>query len=225
MSTDKRAAFTLMEILVCMAIVMALAGISASVYFRATDRSRVDVEISQMHQIGLAANLYHEQYDAWPPSTKELVAIALIPKEICFSPRDRYPNGFTNAWLTEDGKDYSSRTSLDRRTNYPRSYFCVGDMVGTHLDTFQKALDTQSNVGLCVSYSDSQLRGPNAPVNGDYVGMYRRVLLDGSVVIRHHLESWRGLDRFGKPIKFGDSLSIFYDPSEEWIKELARTIY
>jgi len=208
----------------CMAIVMALAGISASIYFRATDRSRTDVEISQMHQIGLAANLYHEQYDAWPPSTIELVAIALIPKEICYSPRDRYPNGFTNAWLTGVYHELPVKSTLDRLSQYPRSYLCFGDMVGQHSEQFMRAIDTQANPGLCASLSDSRLENPNGPINGDYVGMYRRVLLDSSVIIRHHLDTFRGIDKNGQPIKFFNTLTIYFDPSKEWIKDLASSL-
>jgi len=203
------------------AIVIALAGIAASVYVRATERGRVDVEINQMHQIGLAANLYHEQYDSWPVSTMQLVDAHLIPKEICLSPRDRYENGFSNAWLKDEGSSYSSSQIARRVSPFPNTYICLGDMVDGHQEDYAKEMTDEPNFGLFVANLDAKMVSGNT-VSGVYEGLYRRVLLDTSVVVRHH-QIFKGLDHTGKPIKFGGIISWFVDPSEQWIKEHALT--
>jgi len=214
----KNKAFTLIEILICIAIVMALAGISAAVYAQATARGKLTVEISQMHQIGLAANLYHEQYDAWPMSPTQLVNGGLTPKDLWLSPRDRYPRGFSNEWLTDMGTG-TPTNMLSRRSAFPNTYISLGDFHQA-LQFVNKVME-RASPGLFVSLLDSKLSA-GSDLGGNYEGIYRRVLLDTSVVIRHQQGYTRtGAD--GKPEKFHYDVTWFFDPDKEWIEKESST--
>jgi len=214
----KNKGFTLIEILICISVVLALAAISAAVYAQATARGKLAVEISQMHQIGLAANLYHEQYDAWPMSPTQLVDGGLTPKNLWLSPRDRYPRGFANEWLTEMGTGTPTDYLRDR-SSFPNTYICLGDY--HKVQAYVNKVVEKASAGLFVSILDSKPVALSG-LRGDYEGIYRRVLLDGSVVIRHQ----RGFTRpgpDGKPEKFHYDVTWFFDPDQQWIEKESST--
>jgi len=211
-------AFTLIEILVCVAIVLVLAAIGGTVYIQAIGRGKLATEISQMHQIGLAANLYHEQYDAWPMSPTQLVDGGLTPKGLWLSPRDRYPRGLSNELLTDMGTG-TPTDYLSYRSVFPNTYFGLGDFHKTR--EFVNKVVEKTSPGLFVSLLDSKLIADSG-LRGNYEGIYRRVLLDTSVVIRHHQEYTRaGAD--GKPEKFSYKVTWFFDPDKEWIQKESST--
>ena len=225
MNRSRAGAFTLVEIVTCIAIVVALAVIAASVLVRAKERSKVGVEISQMHQLGLAANLYHEQNNAWPKSIAELVDLKFISKEICLSPRDRFVGGWANTWLTDRGGNY-----LAARANFPNTYLSLGNVEindpEKEIGPFFTDYASFENLGLFVSILDSQPRVRPASDSlywrntfVPYMGIYRRVLLDGSVIVRSHRQFKGILKSTGKRERLEDSRTWFFDPDQKWIDE------
>jgi prepilin-type N-terminal cleavage/methylation domain-containing protein/prepilin-type processing-associated H-X9-DG protein len=65
-----RAAFTLVEMLVVIVILVILAGLLFVVYSAAKERSRRGVCASNLHQIGVAGSMYAEDHDGlFPPYT------------------------------------------------------------------------------------------------------------------------------------------------------------
>jgi type II secretory pathway pseudopilin PulG len=68
MATDRqRRAFTLMEMVVAMAIVIALCVIAFPVFSRARENSHRAVCKSNLHQLYLAVSLYRQDYDGMDP--------------------------------------------------------------------------------------------------------------------------------------------------------------
>lgn len=61
-------AFTLVELLVVLAIVIILAGIAVPVYLRTMERGRATACISNLRQLGIALNLYLNEHNATMPS-------------------------------------------------------------------------------------------------------------------------------------------------------------
>lgn len=63
-----RNAFTLVELLVVIAIIIVLAGIIWAVLGPARERARQMICVSHLHQIGLAASIYRQDYNGMDPS-------------------------------------------------------------------------------------------------------------------------------------------------------------
>lgn len=223
MKPSRSRAFTLLEIILCIAIVAALAIIGGSVYSRVKQSGKADVEISQLHQIGLAANLYHEQYEDWPQNTRQLVDSRLITKEICFSPLDRFARGSSNAWLEEWGSNPATMGYRDVVVDFKNTYLSIGDTKLGRRELYDKIFSEEA-CGLFISLTTSK---PTPNEKGlafrpPYTGTYRRVLLDGSVTTRtHHLLRLR--DSKGKSIKVFSAFQMFCDPSEQWKETYGKT--
>ena len=60
-------AFTLVELLVALVVVLVLAGISVPVYSRIVERARATACISNLRQLGMALNLYLNEHNATMP--------------------------------------------------------------------------------------------------------------------------------------------------------------
>ena len=61
-------AFTLVELLVALVIILVLAGIAVPAYFRVVERGRATACIANLHQLGTALNLYlNDHNQVMPP--------------------------------------------------------------------------------------------------------------------------------------------------------------
>lgn len=89
-------AFSLIELLVVIAIVAVIAAILLPVLSRSKQEAQRTSDLSKFQQLGLAANLYREQYDKWPRGASQLVETKLIPPEICAFAADPTPEGLAN---------------------------------------------------------------------------------------------------------------------------------
>lgn len=96
--------YTLMEILVVMAILVLVAGIVYTATAQVREKGRQAVCISQLHQIGLALKLYQADYNGRPPEGKmEYWQLGLPPhsnmwlapyiknQQVWFCPNDTRP--------------------------------------------------------------------------------------------------------------------------------------
>jgi len=67
-----RAAFTLMEMLVVVAILVVLAGAGGVIYMRALDDAKKDTAKTQCHALAEVAQRYQLKYGEFPPSLETL---------------------------------------------------------------------------------------------------------------------------------------------------------
>jgi prepilin-type N-terminal cleavage/methylation domain-containing protein len=208
-------AFTLVEILCCLVIVAALTAIVASVFRSSLARGKLSSETEQLHQIALAATLYHEQCDGWPTNTGTLVRSGLIPKAVCYSPRDKYPIGWANRFLT--GVSLQEPAYAKMLSDFPNTYLSLFDL-RSRPDKVDPILNGQNGVGLFVSLVESENMFPKDSATGPFKGTYRRALLDGSVQKRTHMVL-EGPDAKGKPIRAMSEITWFFDPDEKWKNE------
>jgi len=218
-SSSSRRAFSLVEILLCIVILVSLAAIAASVLRPGRHRGSVKAELSQLHQIGLAANLYHEEGDAWPMNTTALVNSGYIPKDVCYSPRDQYPIGWANRYLTANAQQASSYAA--KLATFPNSYLSIFD-TQFPANRLKPIMTEQKGLGLFVSLIESSNLFPNESPTGPFKGTYRRVLLDGSVQKRWHI-SMKGPDRNGKTVTMMADVTWFFDPDDRWKQEFLIT--
>jgi len=220
MGMRRRFAFTLIEILVCLSIVVVLLAVTAGVYSQAVRGGKLTGEIEQMHQLSLAASLYREQHDSWPVDTRELVNLGLATPAICHSARDPYQDGFSNAYLKARGRQYAGYFTAV--TAYPNTYLSLGDIWLNRPEEMNRLLAEQDNPGLFVSLIDSGSRFGNDSPAGPFTGRYRRALLDGSVVIRRH-QLYRSRDAKNNVIRVSSDTTFFFDPSERWVRDFMLT--
>jgi prepilin-type N-terminal cleavage/methylation domain-containing protein len=64
---QKRSAFTLIELLIVIAIIALLAALLFPVFSRAREKARQSACLSNLHQIGLAVSMYLQDYDDYFP--------------------------------------------------------------------------------------------------------------------------------------------------------------
>ena len=87
----KRRAFSLVEILVVMAIIAILAGLIFPSLRRTVAASKVTVSMNNTHQIGLAMHLYRESVGEYPIAGTYLDSLApygITPADYLYSPVD-----------------------------------------------------------------------------------------------------------------------------------------
>lgn len=217
-----KSAFTLVEVLVCLAILTILLAIVIGVFRQALGDGKLGMEIEQMHQLGLAGNIYHEQYDAWPQNSTALVNSKMAPREICKSPRDPYADGYSNEFLKQYAQGRGTYAQMIAK--FPNTYLSLGDiwMFQHNAGEVNRMLSEQDNPGLFVSLIDSVPAQPGT-FSAPFKGRYRRVLLDGSVVIREPQE-FRGVDEQGNLLKASSDSAFFFDPTEAWVRDFMRTM-
>lgn len=67
MAPRARSGFTLIELLTVIAIIAVIAAIAFPVFSRVRENARQTTCISNMHELYVKANLYRQDYDAYPP--------------------------------------------------------------------------------------------------------------------------------------------------------------
>lgn len=109
----RRHGFTLIELLVVIAIIAVLAGILFPVFAKAREKARQTMCLSNLKQIGMAFNMYAQDWDGFLPSHFYMVgrrsregAIKLVNcllpyiknREIFFCPSDRFAKRQVREW-------------------------------------------------------------------------------------------------------------------------------
>lgn len=210
-------ALTFVEILICVAIILILAAIGGAIYGQTIRRGGFAGETSQLHQLGLATNLYREQYDGWPENTQTLVNAGFITKAICKSPLDTSKEGWANRYLTARGGDVSNYATLV--APFPNTYLCINDVQTLRREELEPLIAEQPNFGFFVSLTESTPRWKSDNPTGPFDGFYRRVLMDGSVQRRQHAP-FKMKDSHGKMVSFESDHAWFFDPTQRWIGDL-----
>ena len=102
-----RLGFTLVEVLVVIAILLVLAAISLAVYGRARKSAYVTREINQVRQVYLAVNLYEADYDGESPAMLEDLNGTYLDQKYLTCPTDerlkrKMPDWPANPWINID---------------------------------------------------------------------------------------------------------------------------
>jgi prepilin-type N-terminal cleavage/methylation domain-containing protein len=173
-------AFTLVEMLVVMAIVAILFGVLLPVLAKSRREAHTADNISNLRQLGQAAQLYHEQNDRYPWGTIDLVQAKLVPPTICASHLDSTPKGISNEiadYLGHHARMNDEELGVSYKSTYagPREYRMDPEV-------YKEWVTAERAGGWLVDLTSAE-RGRDP----DYItanGVYRRLLFDGSVATR-----------------------------------------
>jgi prepilin-type N-terminal cleavage/methylation domain-containing protein len=88
--------FTLVELLIVIAVILVVAAITTPVISRAKYGALLTSDLSNLRQIGQAAEMYHLSYDEWTYSVTPLVENGLVPPKLLSASTDTYPRGIAN---------------------------------------------------------------------------------------------------------------------------------
>lgn len=167
----KKRALTLTELLVVIAVILLLAGVTFPLTQAVRNSSLLSVELHQFRQLAVAHGIYlAESDDATPGSTIPLVSSKLAPVELVVSPFDPLDDGFGNVHRAGHNEP---------KTQYKDSYLTLATVVGR---SFFPQFEDSSAGGWLVSFRDHLLKYKQdvvlRPVS------YSRLTFDGGLVKR-----------------------------------------
>ena len=201
-STRNSSGITLIEVLVVVAIILVLAGVIASVFLTAKEQAKTVVDISNLHQLGIAASIYASDYDDnFPLSVYDLLRNGQSLKGATDSPLDTTARGLAY--------DFRNGMALDLwmpPANMQRvTYIGPGDG-GWTWSHFQEKMADATNAGWLVNLVRAKRRGKT--VQGSH-GRVQRLTLEASVINRSveaRTESIDGINEQALEFKwyFGD---------------------
>src|SRR3712207_3251638 len=93
-----RRAFTLMELLVCIAVVLLLAGLVFPVVTSGRRAAKRAVAISNLRQTALAILLYNQEYDQQLLPLRD-TARSLVDTQVSCDPLDHWRSSCTEDWV------------------------------------------------------------------------------------------------------------------------------
>ena len=173
----KRLAFTMVEVLVVVSIVLILISLAWVGYRASKVRAQVAVDISNLRQLGQAAAIYASQHnDVQPLSVRQLVADRLVGEGIVTSPLDPTTEGIATRFVSTLALPPDQLATLKHTVR--TTYLGPGDGGWTQ-ESYRMRMENRSQVGWLVNLA---LCDPGRI--GNYrgtVGPYRRLLNDGSV--------------------------------------------
>lgn len=178
----RKTAFTLVETLTVLAIILILVGITLSVILGSKERAKIVAEISGMRQISQAASIYQADYDGVHPlSVAPVINADYLSLELAQSPLDFTQNGL----LVEFWNNVAMPSQWRKQTSGRISYIGVGDSNMPFSD-FEANIRDKEGAGWLVSFTRAHrdsITGNNLKIPGS--GPYLRATLEGSVLHRH----------------------------------------
>lgn len=176
-----RAALTLVEVLVVVAILILLAGIVVV----ATSQARVSAgqssSISNLKQLALAGSLYNEEWSAFPSSAGVLCVNDESLQEVCASPLDSNEQGLANIILAESYEKEPSGPEIgfwSFKLSYPGFYeWRISDFVR------REVIEGAQNAGWLVDQTQLTKLSSTAPFLLSE-GTYSRLTFGGAVINR-----------------------------------------
>jgi prepilin-type N-terminal cleavage/methylation domain-containing protein len=196
---EKRA-FTLLEILVVVAIVATLVALVFPLISISRQRSYAADNISKLRQLGQASTLYEQAQGDYPLRAVHLVESDLVPKELCASALDNRASGMANAYIREQGANPLAG-NLASEAPFKVSFVGVGEL-HPNLEYFNKDIKDKAGAGWLIDATSTTEGLVKSFAFRE--GKYRRLLLDGSVVTK----SMHDVNCAGSPCKASRALFV-----------------
>lgn len=187
----KARGFTLVEILIVVAIVAVLAGLALSAFASARESGRQTTCTSQLRQIGLAFSMYWQDNNGRPPELYTLVDTGhLSTPALLVCPSDPWGN------LAGLDYDHSTRVGYPECPPYkhPTSYFYFESFSSLHLqpnrnprvwwDRLTEQMQSAAGVAACKVHGEATGERRNEPGTWSFQGKILRLQRDGAVVVR-----------------------------------------
>lgn len=168
-----RRAFTLIEVVVAVAIVAALVAILAPLLGQAKSRAADADSLARLRQLGAAAIQYEADSGRFPARCMDAARAGGLPTQLCLMERDTEVLGM--------GQVCSQQQNWKPPPLAPHRYTFVGYAdLGWTWDQFQQLTMPGSNIGWLADPSPGKLLQALCV----FQGRYHRLLLDGAVVSR-----------------------------------------
>ena len=171
--------FTLVEILVVIGIIIILSALLFPVVTKATERARESSCISQLHQIGIAVQMYQEDHGGRPLRLDALWPQYVSDKKLFVCPDDVWVNKGGWAWSA-----WGRYTTPPEKWPFPMSYGYFFSTI--YADPAWKKVQAQSGrpgYAVCVLHG-TPIRSLEAGEASLFSGRTLRLCFDGSVVTR-----------------------------------------
>lgn len=214
MFIHKQRAFTLVELLVAIAIIALLFAILFPVVLEARKQSNKSVCASNLRQCGMALSLYLQDYGTYPKWIEyAFQPLAKTDKRILQCPQDP-----TGNWGGEVSLGSSSPEDKYHPT-IPFSYVYIYQLVGQESQFLSRAIENEgSKLGiLACQVHGEKTKGVQTSFVGiiKYEGAILRLQHDGAVVTRH-TKWYHGPSRVGGMItRPNHTLELFTETAYE----------
>lgn len=203
----QRSAYTLIELMVVIAIIVVLAACILSALLASRAKGYEAKDINHLKQLGVAGALYNETYGMFPDSTAPLVNLKLVPASMVASALDPNREGMANLVVRDELSTPFFRP--ENLTKYKSSYvgpreFCMSEI------RMNAGVRNTPYGGWLVEISTGKNPDPRLPSSPlRLVGKYKRLLYDTSVVLRDFKSGIGDMD--GKPAPFRSAEQMFTD--------------
>ncbi len=213
--------FTLIEVLIVIAILLVLMAIAFPVYFRARHSAWRTTEISNLRQLAIAGALYSEEYGKFPVSTEVLYGGRYGIEKLVYSRRDPYPDGFVNAYLAWSNSINPSNPPRPLR-DHKLTFAGVGDFwpvppmpdyqdldpIWGLLAQYERGTVDRENGGWLVSIAEGGGTAELGRVSLQFLKPILRLTFEGSVIKRPNCtaRTTGGEQAFGPMSCFFDTL-------------------
>lgn len=148
--------FTLAEILCVIGVLLVLATILLPVYARSKEAAVHTSELNNLRQLGLAGQLYNQEFGDFPTSGQQLSHFNPKVKNLLVSSRDPYPNTIVQGLRTYVAS-MASPTTIE--SDYRASYLGLGDYSSVYP---HPSWPESFNNLMMARYTEMKARGQNA---------------------------------------------------------------
>jgi prepilin-type N-terminal cleavage/methylation domain-containing protein len=169
MARVRQTAFTVLELLIVIAIIALIAALLFPVFAGARKKARETQCMNNLHQIYIAWSLYTNDYQDTPPRDFRDFVPYITSREVLLCPDDRF-GGFNSDATVHSG--------------VPISYDYKGFLFTISIEGLRLIRERDHNFGILLCYLHGRFYGPLGPQKPNeayYCGKVLRVRRDGSI--------------------------------------------